>query len=495
MTNSDVASEKAVLAGLFQYGSNAYVDVADIVGINTFTLESNQLLFKCLEYSLKDKVDAKIDLASIFSAASALGLNHILEKEDERRHVRAIMNFPIHQTNVRLMAKRIRKLQIARDASNVVDDIKSKLVDITGDEPIDHILGLVENPIYDFALGLSDAKSDGPQKMSDGLEKYIQHLIDNPVENVGISSGYPAYDLAIGGGFRRKTVNMIGARPKVGKTMLADNIAMHVAGKLKIPVLNLDTEMSKEDHWNRMVGNISGVAIKEIETGKFAANQKSKDAVQKAVAYLKDMPYEYLSIAGMPFEEVVSVMRRWIMKSVGLEESGQAKPCLIIYDYLKLMSSETINKNMQEYQVLGFQMTGLHNFMVRYGAACLSFIQLNRDGITKEDTDAASGSDRIIWLCSNFTIYKPKTDEEIAEEISLTKDKYNRKLVPIIARHGAGMEPGDYINMKMTGSVARIEQGLTRNDVHGVAAGSGNVVNKDNKNNGIQYDSDEPPVF
>ncbi len=495
MNNSDVASEKAVLAGICQYGSNSYVDVADIVNLKTFTLESNQLFFKCLEYCLKDKVDAKIDLASIFSAASALGLNHILEKDDERKHIRAIMNFPIHQSNVRTMAKRIRKLQIAREASDVVDEIKSNLVGITGDEPIDHILGIVENPVYDFAIGLSDGKSDGTEKISEGLEAYVNYLIDHPVENIGISSGYPLYDAAIGGGFRRGTVNLIGARAKVGKTLLADNIAMYIAGVQKIPVLNLDTEMSKEDHWNRMLANISSVPIKEIETGKFANNQKKKEAVLKASAYLQQMPYEYKSIAGMPFEEVVSIMRRWIMKSVGLEDSGKAKPCLIIYDYLKLMNSEAIGKNMQEYQVLGFQMTGLHNFMVRYGAACLSFIQLNRDGITKEDTDAASGSDRIIWLCSNFTIYKPKTDEEIAEELSLTNERYNRKLVPIIARHGAGMESGDYINMKMTGSIGKIEEGKTRNDVHGGAANSGATVTNKDKPNDIKYTGEEVPVF
>ena len=41
---------------------------------------------------------------------------------------------------------------------------------------------------------------------------------------------------------------------------------------------------------------------------------------------------------------------------------------------------------------------------------------LFRDGITKESTDTASGSDRIVWLCSNFTIYKRKSDEEIAKD-------------------------------------------------------------------------------
>lgn len=816
----DVASEKGVLAGIFQYGSNAYTDVADLITNTTFTNNSNELIFRCLEYTLKDKTDGSVDVASIFAAAGSLGISKFLEKEDEKRHLRAVMNFPIKLENVRTLAKRIRKLEIARNGCAVVETIKDELSQVKGDESIDSILGMMENPVYDFSLSLGEAKSNGPERMGDGLDKYIQHLTDNPVENVGISSGYPMYDLAIGGGFRKKTVNVIGARPKAlaygsfvytpkgpvkiedikigdvishpfngtsivtnvidfnkdiyrvyfrdmdyvdccedhlwevykrypykplkdktpeikstkqlmndltfgntiklrskvigeykwdirlpnpiemceqqvpldpyilglligdgsfrnaitystadlelieyikkalpeydikleiegakynnkcdtyrinslqdkirqtglykvlahdkfipdvykynsienriaiiqglmdtdgscsvdkksgtsrstystvslrlandikeiisslgglcsvkegfvkykdglnkyyalevrlpgfkhfrlkrkldrqndrkigdlkrtivniekisvgnarcitvsntdglfltdnciithncGKTLLADNVAHHVASNLNIPVLNLDTEMSKADHWNRMVAFISGVPLTQLETGKFAKDEKQLEAVKNALDKLRTIPYDYQSIAGLPFEEIVSIMRRWIMKTVGLDENGEAKPCLIIYDYLKLMSSDAITKNLQEFQVLGFQMTGLHNFAVRYGVPFLTFIQLNRDGINKEDTDVASGSDRIIWLCSNFSIFKPKTDEEIAEDSDVTKEVYNRKLVPIIARHGAGMESGDYINMKMHGEIAKIEEGETRNEIHRV---------------------------
>ena len=72
---------------------------------------------------------------------------------------------------------------------------------------------------------------------------------------IGISTGFPAYDEAIGGGLRRKCVDLVAARPKVGKSMFGDAVAMHVSKNLGIPVLVLDTEMSKEDHLNRMLAN------------------------------------------------------------------------------------------------------------------------------------------------------------------------------------------------------------------------------------------------
>jgi hypothetical protein len=245
--------------------------------------------------------------------------------------------------------------------------------------------------------------------------------------------------------------------------MFGDAVAMHVAGELDIPVLMLDTEMSKEDHYNRILANMSGVEINKISTGRFSENEIEKEKVFAAAEKLKDIPYHYISIAGESFENILSQMRKWIYQHVGFDENGQTKDCLVVYDYLKLMGSEGISASMQEYQVLGFQITKLHNFVVKYDVPCLAFVQLNRDGITKESTDVVSGSDRLIWLCTSFSIFKLKSDEEVATD---GIDNGNRKLVPVVARHGEGLDDGDYVSMKMHGRFGRIEEGDTRNEIH-----------------------------
>jgi hypothetical protein len=221
--------------------------------------------------------------------------------------------------------------------------------------------------------------------------------------------------------------------------------------------------MSKEDHYNRLLANLSGVEINRISTGKFSQNVIEKEKVLAASQKLKNIPYHYISIAGESFENIISQMRKWIYQHVGFDDNGKTKDCVIVYDYLKLMGSEGINASMQEYQVLGFQITKLHNFVVKYDIACLSFVQLNRDGITKESTDVVSGSDRLIWLCTSFTIFKLKSEDEKAED---GVENGDRKLVPVVARHGEGLDDGDYISMKMHGKFGRIEQGLTRNEIH-----------------------------
>ena len=228
----------------------------------------------------------------------------------------------------------------------------------------------------------------------------------------------------------------------------------------------LDTEMSKEDHLNRMLANLSGVDINKISTGKFTENPLEKEKVEKAAQELKDIPYHYISIAGQSFENILALMRKWVYQHVGFDESGVTNDCLVVYDYLKLMGSEGISSSMQEYQVLGFQITQLHNFMVKYDVPCLSFVQLNRDGITKESTDVVSGSDRLIWLCTSFSIFKMKSEEEIAED---KIENGNRKLVPVVARHGCGLDDGDYISMNMFGSIGKLAEGRTRNELHNSA--------------------------
>ena len=186
-----------------------------------------------------------------------------------------------------------------------------------------------------------------------------------------------------------------------------------------------------------------------------------KERIAQAAEKIKGVPFDYITIAGKPFEETLSIIRRWIVKRVGFDENGRTNDCMVIYDYLKLMASNEINDSMKEFQVLGFQITKLHNLTVEYDFPCLSFVQLNRDGITKESTDVVSGSDRLIWLCSSFTIFKTKSDEEMAEDNGSTG---NRKLIPIVTRHGGGLDDYDYINIDMKGEIGTVEEMMTKSE-------------------------------
>jgi replicative DNA helicase len=460
MILADPSAERAVLSGIAKYGEELYLDIADILQESSFTVDSNKLIFQCLKTLCEKEQLKSIDLASIYSSAQDAGFAHVLYKPDEARHLKAILDFPVNRDNVGKFAAKIRKLEIARLLYSQLDSAKDKILNISGNESISSIISIAEDTVFDFTSLINDSDNN-PVAIGSGIKDYINNLIENPIDQIGIPTGFPVYDQSIGGGLRKSTVNVIAARPKTGKTLLVDNMGWYIS-QLDIPVLNLDTEMTKEDHINRLLAMITETEINQIETGKFATSPDKKLKIQKAVDKLENAKIYYKSIAGKPFEEQLAMMRRWIVKDVGLEDDGSAKPCVIFYDYLKLMDSQGISQDLKEYQVLGFMMTSLHNFATRYKVPIVAFVQLNRDGITKESTDTASGSDRIIWLCSNFTIFKRKSDEEIAED---GPTEGNRKLVPIISRHGGGLDDNDYINCHMKGWCAKISEGRTKLEI------------------------------
>ena len=458
----DLASERAVLAALCQYGLDCYLEI-DFVDADHFTDDMNQLLFHCIYKSVSE--NAKVELASILSAANSLGVHESINNKQEISFIRSLFNFPIHKENAKSHAVKIAKLKLARDLKKTLKACQKDLDATNGDEDVMDLISKVEAPILDATADIYQSSNKKTEIIGEDIDDYIEFLSENVSDNVGIPTGFPRYDAAIGGGLRRKCVDLVAARPKVGKSMFGDAVAMNVSS-LGIPVLMLDTEMSKEDHLNRMLANLSGVDINKISTGKFTENPLEKEKVENAAQKLKEIPYHYISIAGQPFENILAIMRKWIYQHVGFDEAGVTNDCLIVYDYLKLMGSEGISSSMQEYQVLGFQITQLHNFMVKYDVPCLSFVQLNRDGITKESTDVVSGSDRLIWLCTSFSIFKMKSEEEVAED---RVENGNRKLVPVVSRHGEGLDDGDYVSMKMFGKIGRLEEGMTRNELHNSA--------------------------
>ncbi|NBW09729.1 MAG: hypothetical protein EBR82_17070 [Caulobacteraceae bacterium] len=461
MILADPSAERAVLSGIVHYGEDAFLDISDLITESTFTIDSNQIIYRCLKNICEKNSKPRIDIAMIYSSAQELEVSHILNKKEEAQHLKAISDFPVNLENIRKFAAKIRKLEIARQLRKQLDNIQDKLLEINGSESISSILGIAEDDIFNFVTSITNDGDSAPSLMGDGIEEYIEYLQTNIVDQVGIPTGFPVYDQAIGGGLRKGTVNVIGARPKTGKTLLVDNMSRNIA-KLGIPVLNMDTEMSKKDHIHRLLAMTTEVEINKIETGRFGESPILKSKIVEAATELKNLPIHHKVIAGKPFDEQLAIMRRWLVKEVGLNDDGTAKDCVIFYDYLKLMDMSGMDKDLKEYQLLGFMMTALHNFAVKYQVPIMAFIQLNRDGITKESTDSASGSDRIIWLCSNFSIFKRKSDEEIAED---GPDAGNRKLLPVISRHGGGLDDNDYINCYMKGWCAKIIEGKTKLEI------------------------------
>ncbi len=455
-------SERSLISAIYNYGNSAYYEVSDILSADSFNIETNQVLFKCLKYLIEKDENVKPDIPSIYSVAKELGVDCLINNRETHEHIRACISLQVNTSNTRMFAKKVRKLHILRILKRKLDATSNQVVDFTGEESVEEIMSIGENAFLDFGSMLGDDGS--PILMGQDIEEFIQNIIDGDGSHLGISTGYPILNSMLGGGLEPGTLSVIGSRTGVGKSFLAANISLHIAGKLGVNVLHIDTEMEKEPQTLRCLAIQSGVSLDKIKYNKMTAKEQA--LVKEAGKQIAEMPYYYKNVSDKPvFEEHASIIRRWVQSTVGFEKgTTKAKPAVVCYDYLKMLSDKSLQSDMKEFQVLGFCCTTLANLSVTLNLPILSFSQTNRDGISKEDLSIMSASDRISWLCSNVVLFKEKTDEEISEDLA---HNGTHKMVVLKSRHGCSTEWGNYINFTLDkkNRTGRITEIGTRSDM------------------------------
>lgn len=470
--NISIESEKHLINSLILYGNKAFFEISDIVTDATFVAETHYNFYKTAEYIFKNNPDTeKIDYLLLKNSAEAIGLKGFFDGKDEKEYLKTLKNCNIELSSAKQIASKLRKLEVTRTIREQLSNVQTRLSNLTGEEKLVDILGIVEQPVFDFGQLIRGSERNEPRQIFKDIKQYIEYVKSNPRQIVGISSPFPTYDRAIGGGFRPGTVSVIASRIKIGKSSIADNAAYHAVSK-NIPVLVLDSEMSTDEHYPRMLALISGVKIENIERGMF--NSQESYAVDRAGDTIESLPYYYHSTCGEPFEQTVSEMRRWVMSKVGLDAAGNANPCLIIYDYLKLQSSEGLSKNITETIAMGMLTTALVNFCIKYKVPCLTFAQVNRDGIDNFDTTGIiATSDRISWFSSSVSLFRPKTYDEIQEMRTNNIRPYNRAIHFLCSRHGPGLEEGDHLNINFQKDICRMTEGPTHFEMQ---RNSGNIA-------------------
>lgn len=457
--------ERSILSGILINGSDTLIDINDLIDSQAFSSQANRKIFDVLKYMVIEKEIKKFDISTILSVSKVI-VNKITNNNQDYEYLEALFASGPSKENIIILAGALYKLYIARRGIECLRKAALELSETTTEDPVDKIIATVENPIFNFTNNVV-SNSLEMQPIGQDFDKIMEEKIKNPDNAIGLSTCFQKWDNAIGGGLMKGTISVIGGRPKSGKSFYCLNVAYSIAER-GIPVLYLDTELTREIQMDRIVSMITKVDLENIRHGKFT------DEEYQAVVSCKDkihhMPIMHQSIAGQSVQSITSICRRWLSKCVGFGENGNVNPCLVVYDYIKLMDSSDI-KNMQEHQMLGFLMTGLHNFTVRWGLPMLAATQINRDGVEKEGGHVIAASDRILALCSNFTILKYKLQEELADDPSTNG---TMKLIVTDTRFGPGMERGEYINIKDKRKYATFEEGAKCFDILQESAFNGN---------------------
>jgi len=380
--------ERALLSYLF-IDIDYFYSMKTVISESCFLYPEHKLLF----IAVSALVNSGVKLLSIDLVTNYILTNGIMDSVGGLEYVQTIssMNLPEENFNIYLdsVSDTANKFKLYTVLTDSVKDVSDN-AKVGNDSQ--HLIGKVESKIMDLS-NKSKFKQE-PINLGEGLRDYIEDLRLNPVEQTGLSTGYPILDKQIDG-LIPGTLTIFCARKKMGKSALLTNIAINSAYILQEPVLYVDTELSFKEWRTRALAILSRVPERTIKHGKYT-EQEYKD-IMKSVEIIEKGKLFHEYMPGFTVDKIVASFNKYKIK----EDIGMG-----IFDYLKEPQLSDESAGRKEYQILGDVTTRLKDLAGQLDIPMLTAVQLNR----KHDI---ADSDRIARYGDIIIFWEYRTEEEI----------------------------------------------------------------------------------
>ncbi len=315
----NIDAERFVL-GAIMSSDNAYLQVAGTLSADDFSLEKHRRIFLRMGelHERGEKIDRVMvanELMKQGQLQSIDGLSYLVSLDDGLPQLHNIESY-VSIVKEKALLRRI--ITVSQDTINRCMGCE--------DDPL-QILGAVE----DAFIKLGDVQSKNslatPAQIVSEFEGGINAFLDASKRIKGISTGFLKFD-EMTGGLREGELFILAARPAMGKTALALNIAQHVATNPKSPkaVAVFSLEMSKESLLTRMICSAARVDQQRFRAGYL--NQDERRLLQDSLYRIVESPLFLDDTAGTNLMDIHSKLRRLQAE----QDLG-----LVIVDYLQLM--------------------------------------------------------------------------------------------------------------------------------------------------------------
>ncbi|HEY4494185.1 MAG TPA: replicative DNA helicase [Candidatus Paceibacterota bacterium] len=314
-------SEQAVL-GSIMLRKDAIHEVEDILSPDSFYSEKHKMIYKAmLDLSLRNE---PIDMLSL---STKLTEQKLLDRMGGSSYLAEIINTVPSSTNVKHYAEIVQKKYVLRSLIEAADYV-SELAFEEGDDHMDDILDMAEKKVFHV---ISSPKNQKYVALKDALpEAYerLERLHENKGMLRGLPTGFKDLDTMLSG-FQKSDLVILAARPSMGKTTLALDIARMTAINHDKSVVIFSLEMSSQQLVDRMLSAQSRVNAWNLRTGRLSSDREfsllrdSLDKLAKAKIYIDDQPGN-------------SIVR---MKALARRLKVEKGVDLIVVDYLQLMTT------------------------------------------------------------------------------------------------------------------------------------------------------------
>ncbi len=363
-----IEAESSVLGGLL-LDNAAWDRVSDLLTESDFYRYEHRLVFAAAGLLINASKPA--DVITVFEQLQSQGK---AEEIGGLVYLNSLAQYIPSAGNIRRYAEIVRERAILRKLVSASDDIATNAFNPKG-RPVAAILDDAEQKI--FNIGEEGARTkQGFQAMDTlvvALLDRVQEMADNPNDVTGVPSGF--YDLdRLTAGFQAGDLIVLAARPSMGKTALAINIAEHVALNEGLPVAVFSMEMGAAQLAVRIVGSIGRIDQSHLRTGRLSDEEWPR--LTEAIEKLRTISLHIDETAGLTSSELRANARR-LSRQCG-------KLGLIVVDYLQLMSGSAGNDENRATE-LGEISRGLKMLAKELQCPVMALSQLNRSVETRPD--------------------------------------------------------------------------------------------------------------
>ena len=408
----DIEAEQAVIGSMLT-DKDAVIDAIEVLKADDFYRQDNKIIYEAILnlYNRGEPIDiitVKAELVSIGKFEAVGGLEYI-----------ALLPDKVPTTaNVDRYIKIVEEKAILRNLIKVSNELIS--LGYAETEEIDTIMDQAEKKIFEISQGKNQKGYTAIKDILVESFAEIEKLYNQKEPITGIPTGFADLDYKTAG-LHNSDLVLVAARPAMGKSAFALNIATNAAVQAKVPVVIFNLEMSKSQLVNRILCSEAMVDSNKVRTGKIEEDDWVKLAT--ALGPLSEAPIYIDDTPGISITEIRAKCRKLkLEKNIGL----------IVIDYLQLIQGSG-KKGASREQEISEISRGLKILAKELDIPIIALSQLSRAAEQRQDhrpmlsdlreSGAIEQDADIVMFIYRDDYYNPDSEKKGIAEIILAKHR------------------------------------------------------------------------
>ncbi len=323
-----IEAEQSVIGSMI-IDKSAIVQVAERLEENDFYRDGHKIIFKAIFEMFKN--DTAVDLLTLLEYLKS---NDLLEKAGGVTYITEVSSSVPTTANlssyIKIVEEKSTLRKLIKASTSIIEDSYNKQGEVA------NVLDKAEKKIFDIAEKRTSSDFEPLNVVLERGFLEIERLFNNRGEITGVGSGIKDLD-AKTSGFQKGDMVLIAARPSMGKTTFALNIAENAALREGKSVVIFSLEMSKEQLAYKLLCSEANVDMLKLRTGTL--DDQDWESIARATGPLSKAKIYIDDTAGVSVMEMRSKCRKLKME-YGID--------LILIDYLQLMSGSSSENRQQE---------------------------------------------------------------------------------------------------------------------------------------------------